>query len=110
LEQWVRPSQPSPKPKTLGGQRMKVRARNGWLDLAAHAVGAPSIAAAFVLYVLVSWVPDALYKRNLMCAFFVLAGVGAGFVHARVGASRVRYAGAIAMVLGLAGVVVVGKW
>lgn len=89
---------------------MKVRAHNGWLDLAAHAVGAPSFAAAFVLYFLASWVPEALDTRNLICAFFVLAGVGAGLVHARVGASRARYAGAIAMVLGLAGVVVVGKW
>ncbi len=89
---------------------MTERVSKGWLDLAAHAVGAPSFVAALVLYYFVTWVPDAIYKRDHMCAFLVLAGIGAGLIQARAYASSVRYTGAVAMVLGVVGVVFIGAW
>ena len=80
------------------------------LDLAAQAVGAPSLAAAFVLYFLVTSVPDALYKRDLVSGSLLLAGAGAGVINFRSGSRGCRLAGATVMAVGLLAAVTFMVW
>ena len=89
---------------------MPDRPKTRVLGVVAHAVGAPCVALAAVLYFFTTWVPDALPKRDLMCVGLLVAGAGAGLVHLRRPAPRARTAGAIAMAVGLASVLVVGMW
>jgi len=80
------------------------------LDFAAQAVCAPSLAAAFVLYFLVTWVPDALCKRDLVSASLLLAGTGAGVINLRGGSPGPRLAGAAIMAVGLLAAVICMLW
>jgi hypothetical protein len=89
---------------------MPDRARISVLRVVAHAVGAPCVALAAVLYFLTTWVPDALYKRDLMCVALLLAATGAGLVNLRGSSPRVRIAGGIAMAVGVVSALAVGAW
>lgn len=89
---------------------MADRARIKLLDLVAHGVGAPCLAAAFVLYFLVTWAPSAQPKRELVCASLVLAGAGANVIHVFSSSRGMRLAGATAMMMGLVAVIAIGSW
>lgn len=89
---------------------MADRAKTRVLDIVAHGLGPPCLAAAFFLYFLVTWAPSSSPKRELICGSLLLAGVGASMVTMRGASQRLRLTGAITMCAGLVAIVWLGLW
>ena len=92
----------------MGGHRMADREKLRVLDLVAHGVGAPCLAAAFLLYFFVTWAPSGFVKRDLMCGSLLLAGIGASMINIRSSPRVLRVAGAAAMTIGAVAALSVG--
>ena len=75
------------------------------LTLLAHAIAAPSLAAAFVLWFFVTWAPAAAGTRRGVVAALVVAGIGASLILSARGSRRVRTTGTTVMAIGLVSVV-----
>lgn len=73
-----------------------------WLDLVAHGLGPPCLAAAGIMFLLVPWTPAATSERELLCAALVLTGIGAGMVTSGNPQGALRRTGATLMTTGLA--------
>jgi hypothetical protein len=84
----------------MNGRSPPRRSRARALDLVAHAVGAPCLAAAFLLYFVVTWTPQASPRREILCGALLLAGIGASLIESR-STPRLRPAGIVAMTVGL---------
>ena len=81
-----------------------------WLELVAHGLGPPCLAAAGCLFLLVSWVPAALRERDLLCGALLVAGIGASMVTSGGSSPRLRRTGAVVMGIGFAAVAAVILW
>jgi hypothetical protein len=79
------------------------------LDLVAHGLGPPCLAAAFLLYFFVTWAPSGI-TREVICGALALAGLGATVVNVSGNSRGPRLAGAAAMMVGLAATLAVGLW
>lgn len=88
------------------GDRMRPRA----LDGIAHGLGPPCLAAAFLLYFFVPWVPSAFPRPELLCGSLFLVGVGSTMITMRAATRRLRVAGATVILVGLVAVLGTGLW
>jgi hypothetical protein len=96
--------------RAAGRPGMTGRRQGRWLQGLAGAVGPLCFAAAGVLYFAVTWVPDALVKRNLMLLSLLVAGCGSSVATVGADVRRLRLAGAATLLVGLLAFVVVGLW
>ena len=81
-----------------------------WLDLVAHGLGPPCLAAAGCEFLLVPWVPAALCKRDLQCGALLVAGIGASMVTSGGSLPRLRRTGVVVMGIGFAAVAALILW
>jgi hypothetical protein len=89
---------------------MAERARSRVLDVIAHGLGPPCLAAAFLLYFFVTWAPSASPKRELICGSLLLVGVGASLTTMRDASRGLRMTGAATMGAGLVAIVGLCLW
>jgi len=94
----------------LGGQSMPGRAKKTSLEAVGEWVCLPSFLVAGALYALVTCVPDAVLKRDLLIGAFLVAGVGAGLVNFRAAPKGIRVTGVTAMAAGLTAAACVVLW
>jgi len=80
------------------------------LDVVAHGLGSPCLAAVFVLYVFTTWAPPAWPRRELLCGSLLLIAAGAHLITLPRATPRMRRVGAAAMAAGLAAVLAAGRW
>lgn len=89
---------------------MPGQAKKTLLEVVAEWVCLPSFLVAGALYALVTWVPEAVLKRDLLIGAFLVAGVGAGLVTLRAAPRGIRVTGMTAMVAGPTAAVLVWLW
>ena len=74
------------------------------LEWLGAALGPPAFATAGALYFLVTWTPEELARRDSLCGYLVIMGVGAVAAQRSGRWQGMRWAGALAMLLGAAAV------
>lgn len=89
---------------------MAERSKSKVLDVVAHGLGPPCLAAAFLFCFVVTRAPIASPKRELICGSLLLAGVGASMITVRDASRGLRRTGAMAMCAGLVAIVGLGFW
>lgn len=80
------------------------------LDTFAEWVCAPCLLAAWVLYAIVTWAPEALFGRDLLIGALVVVALGAAIARLPQANKVYRTVGATTMVAGLLAVVCIAAW
>lgn len=114
------PSDPTKSPASdpgsvsgTSGSRERVCRRMGKRalpEVLAEWVCVPCFLAVVASYNLITFAPKALFKRELVAAALVVAGLGAGLVNVRADRRVLRIVGATAMTAGLAAAICVFLW